>query len=86
MHWLAEVLRPKLQQLHTQAEEVSRYICAFYPGRNSLLDRSLESLGMERATTAAASRRLLQNMHSRMLQDKQGLGLAISTAQQLLQL
>ena len=80
VQWLTETFRPELVRLQAEADAVSRYICGFYPGSSSLLDRSLEALGIDRASTAPESRRLLHEMHRRMLLDKAGL--ADSTAEQ----
>lgn len=82
VQWLTETFRPELTRLQTEADAVSKYICGFYPGSSSLLDRSLDALGIDRASTAPESRRLLHEMHKRMLQDKAGLALADSTAVQ----
>ena len=80
VQWLTATFRPELVRLQAEADAVSRYICGFYPGSSSLLNRSLEALGIDRASTAPESRRLLHEMHRRMLLDKAGL--ADGTAEQ----
>ena len=80
VQWLTKTLRPELVRLQTEADAVSKYIYGFYPGSSSLLDRSLDALGIDRASTAPESRRLLHEMHRRMLLDKAGL--ADGTAEQ----
>ena len=82
VQWITSTFRPELVRLQTEADAVSKYICGFYPGSSSLLDRSLDALSIDRASTAAESRRLLREMHERMLQDKAGMSLAATTADQ----
>lgn len=82
VQWLTESFRPELVSLQTEADVVSKYICGFYPGSSSLLDRSLDALCIDRASTASESRRLLREMHKRMLQDKACMSRADSAADQ----
>ncbi|DBA91798.1 TPA: hypothetical protein ACH3X1_003385 [Trebouxia sp. C0004] len=81
VRWLTESFRPELVSLQTEADAVSKYIC----GSSSLLDRSLDALCIDRASTASESRRLLHEMHKRMLRDKACMSRADSAADQQLQ-
>ena len=67
VQWLTATFRPELVRLQAEADAVSKCICGFYPGSSSLLDRSLDALCIDRASTAPETRRLLHEMHKRML-------------------
>ena len=74
LQWLSQTFRPRLEQLQTESEAVSKYICGSFHDSGSLLDRSLEALGMGKASTAEQSTRLLHEMHRHMLKDKERFG------------